>query len=529
MPRTKKVADNAPATNTNNKKTTVKSTNSSSTTSNKKQPTASEMREWYEKNKSRLERYEDASNAIKNLRDIQKSVRYTTISNYSKESVKLYIQNISSSESNLRGLSRYLYYRSEIYYRLCKYYANQIDLTVRNVVPPYSMTEENDIEKILQKYQETLDVLDVVDLNFEFRKAASICLREDVFYGCAYYTEDEGLFILPLNPDKMKIAGWFADGSLACAMDMTYFRNNQDLLEYWGEPFQSMWSAYESSGEKFQLLPEGQNVCIKFRAEDWETIVPVLTPIFLSLIDLMDMADYQAVQDKADIYKLVWLEMKTLGQDVDDWSVDPSIMIQYFNRLLEEALPPYISGAIVPGELHEISFPNDASGDVTKVEKGTKEILNTAGGAQILNLNSASNSVAFKYGILSDSTFSISTLIPQIQAIVNRLMKSWISEPCKVKFFDVSIYQKEDFRKAILESCQNGLPNKLLYNTLNGVSEKDTLAMNFLEETCLSLTSKLVPLSTSYTQSSNGGKEELDESELSDEGLATRDGDKNNK
>ena len=163
------------------------------------------------------------------------------------------------------------------------------------------------------------------------------------------------------------------------------------------------------------------------------------------------------------------------------------------NRMLEEALPPYISAAIVPGELHEISFPDDATGDVTKVEKATKEILNTAGGAQILNLNSASNSTAFTYGVLADSTFSISTLIPQIQAIVNRLLSSWISEPCKVKFFDVSIYQKDDFKKSILESCQNGLPNKILYNTLNGVSEKDTLAMNFLEEDCLNLGEKLKP------------------------------------
>lgn len=222
--------------------------------------------------------------------------------------------------------------------------------------------------------------------------------------------------------------------------------------------------------------------------------------------------------------------MKTLGSDVDDWAVNPEIMIQYFNRMLEEALPPYISAAIVPGELHEISFPDDATGDVTKVEKATKEILNTAGGAQILNLNSASNSTAFKYGVLADSEFSLSTLIPQIQAVINRLLSNWISEPCKVKFFDVSIYQKDDFKKSILESCQNGLPNKILYNTLNGVSEKDTLAMNFLEENCLNLSEKFRPLSTSYTQTGDkaSGGQEKDQSDLSDEGLKTRDQDKNN-
>ena len=227
MPRPKKVDanSNAPAKVNNSQKKIISST--------PKQPTANEMREWYEKNKSRLERYEDATSAITSLRDIQKSSRYTSISNYSKEDVKSYIKNISSNEKNLRSLSRYLYYRSEIYYRLCKYYANQIDLTIRNIVPPFIISSENDVQSTLQKYQETVDIVDTLGLNYEFRKAASITLREDVFYGCAYYTEGQGMFVLPLDPDYMKIAGMFPDGSFAGAMDMSYFRSHQELLEGW--------------------------------------------------------------------------------------------------------------------------------------------------------------------------------------------------------------------------------------------------------------------------------------------------------
>ena len=74
MPRTKKVDANAPTTtetkstksttkSTNStKKTTTKSTNSSTTT--KKQPTANEMREWYEENKSKLN-FDKANEALK--------------------------------------------------------------------------------------------------------------------------------------------------------------------------------------------------------------------------------------------------------------------------------------------------------------------------------------------------------------------------------------------------------------------------------------------------------------------------------
>ena len=43
------------------------------------QPTAKEMKDWYEQHKKQLEKYEDANNALKNLRDITKSSSYRTV------------------------------------------------------------------------------------------------------------------------------------------------------------------------------------------------------------------------------------------------------------------------------------------------------------------------------------------------------------------------------------------------------------------------------------------------------------------
>ena len=118
MPRTKKADANAPAT-TN---TTRKTNNTSSTQS--KQPTAAEMKEFYEKNKRRIENFDAANDAFTNFRDTSKSTTYTTISNFNKEDLRSYLQNITSNEVNLRNLSRYLYYRSQVYFRLIAYNAN---------------------------------------------------------------------------------------------------------------------------------------------------------------------------------------------------------------------------------------------------------------------------------------------------------------------------------------------------------------------------------------------------------------------
>lgn len=515
MQRQKKVDANAP--------TKSKTTSRSSTL--KRQPTAAEMREFYEKNKDKIVKF-DVENVAKQLRDIQKSKTYRTISNYNKETIRSYLQNISSNEKNLRGLSRYLFYRCEIYYRLVKYYAGQADLSIRSVIPKYDLTTANDKDATIQSYYNTLKVLDELNLQYEFFKGYVVSIREDVFYGCAYYTEGEGMFILPLDPDYCKIAGVYTKGDYAPAMDMTYFRSNQDLLEYYGEPFQSMYSAYQSTGEKFQTFSPEYGICLKFRAEDWETIVPVFAPMFVDFISLLDLADIQAVVDEKQIYNLVWMEMETFDNgEPNDFKVDPEqVTIPYWNRMTSEALPDYVSSAILPGKLNKMTFSDDQASDVNKIEKATENILNTAGGAQVLNSSTVSGSTAFGGSMRVDSEFAVSSLIPQTELIVNRLLSYYVSDPCKVKFFEVSTFTKEEFRKSLLESGQNGLPTKLMINNMNGFSELDTLALNFLEEDCLNLSQRFVPLSTSYVQSGNdGGAPTKSDTEISSEGEASRD------
>lgn len=500
-----------------------------------KQPTAAEIREWYNKNRSRLEKFEQANDAIKNIRDIQKSSTHRTISNFNKESLRNYLRNPSSNEANLRNLSRYLSYRSQVYYKLLMYNANMFSLDSRMVIPQYSLTEDNDKDSILQSYQDTLLTLEKMGLQLEFLKACFTCFREDVFYGCCYYDDGSdyfpSMFFLPLDPDYCKIQGYWENGTLAFAMDMSYFRRNQDLLEYWGEPFDSMYREYQSTNEKWVTMPEEYSICLKYRIDDLETIIPVFSGVLNGFISLIDQEDIQAIAEEQSIYKMIWLEMETLNgsSDPDDWKVDPDIMIDYYNKM-NENLPEYVSTAIVPGKLNAIEFNNDQSTDTNKIQKSTQNVLNTSGGAQILNSADLSTSAAFNAVVKADTEFAISTLLPQIQSWVNGFLTRNVSNPCRVKFFEVSVYTKKDLRDELLENAQNGLPTKLAINSMSGISELDTIAMNFLEEDVLSLSSKLVPLSTSYTQSSNDvGGQEKDPEDLTDAGQRTRDEDLNGK
>lgn len=490
------------AARTTQKKDVAKST----PTSSKKPSTATEKRDWYEKNKKRIENYASAEQAIKQLRDLNKTST-KIVSAFNKESLRTYLQNIGNNEKNLRNLSRYLYYRSQVYYRLVLYNANMFCLNARSVIPKYDLIKGNDVNKTLKSYYETLQVLDNLNLQYEMLKVYVTCFREDVFYGCVYYDET-GMFILPLDPDYCKITGIYYTGDFSFAMDMSYFRNRQTLLEYLGDPFTGMYSAYQSDTQngKWQPMPDEYCICLKARPEDWETIVPVFSGMFNSLISLIDLEDIQSISDEQEIYKMIWLEMETIANadTADEWKVDPTIMIDYFNRMYNEAVPDYTSAAIVPGKLDTISFNNDKATDTNKVAKATETVLNSSGGSQILNSSTISGTTAFNAAVKSDTEFAISMLLPQTQSWVNRFLSYWISDPAKVKFFEISVYTKDDFKKSLLTDAQYGLPTKLALNTLNGFSELDTIAMNFLEEECLQITQKFVPLQSSHTSTNDG-------------------------
>lgn len=487
--------------------------------------TAAEMREWYEKHKRHIEGYAAAEQAAKGLRDVAKT-NTKAVTAFSKDSLRTYLQNIGSNERNLRNLSRYLYYRCHAYYRLVMYNANMFCLDARTVIPAYDLVKGGDAKKMLKSYQDTLSTLDKFNLQYEFLKLYAICFREDVAYGCAYYDET-GLFILPLDSDYCKISGVYSTGDFAFSMDMSYFRSRQDLLEMWGEPFDSMYRTYESTNEKYQPMPDEYGVCLKARAEDWETVLPVFSGLLAGIINLIDLDDIQAIADEQEIYKMIWLEMETLtgAKGPDEWKVDPAIMIDYFSRMINDALPDYTSAAIVPGKLDTISFDKDTASETNKVATATETLFNSSGGAQILNSSTITGTTAFNAAIQADTELAISFLLPQTQSWVNRFLSYHVGNPAKVKFFEISVYTKAEFKKAMLEAAQYGLPTKLAYNTLNGFSELDTLAMNFLEEDVLQLSDKFKPLQSSYTQSGSESKEgapEKDTTEITDDGEASK-------
>ena len=201
----------------------------------KKRTTAAERKQFMEKYEQQKRKATKSNQAFKQVRDVTKTVRQTTISSYNKQNVITYLQNIDSYESELRGLSRYLFYRSQVYFRLIMYNATMFDLNSRYVVPAYDLTADNDKDSILKSYFETLQVLDRMDLQNSLLPMRINNFIEDVFYGCCWL-DDTGIFILKIPPEYCKISGKYFTGDFSFSVDMSNYKKLEDVLDFLGDP-----------------------------------------------------------------------------------------------------------------------------------------------------------------------------------------------------------------------------------------------------------------------------------------------------
>ena len=492
--------------------------------------TAAEIKEWYEQNYSKIQKFEKIQEALR-LLDPTKNVS-RSYSTFDKTKLRTYMKNPISQYKNLRNLSRYLYYRSSVYRRLIWFNATMIDTNARSVIPLIDLKKGGDKEKVLKSYYETLTVLNNMNLSLELLKAYITAWREDVFFGVAFY-DDTGYFILPFDPDYARVSGAYMTGDLSYMVDMTYFSKHEDMIEWIGEPFKSMYSEYQrdTTNNRWLPMPDEYCVCFKVNIDDHEVPLPPYMNLFNSLINLADLEDIQAVADEQQIYKMITATIPLISgsDDPDNFSVDPNTAIEYYNKLVDN-LPDYIAAAITPIPLDVLTFGDDQATDVNKIENATKTVFNTSGGAQLLNSSSISGTTAWQGAIKFDEKYATASLLPQTQAYLNRFLTYHVSNPAKVKMLETSPYTKSILKKELLEEATYGIPTALTVNNLNGFNELETLSLNFLQNDVLGVTESFKPLQSSHTTSNTSDKDSGGQTKsiggadgISDDGEASQD------
>ena len=188
-----------------------------------------------------------------------------------------------------------------------------------------------------------------------------------------------------------------------------------------------------------------------------------------------------------------------------------------------------------PMDLDTIDFQSNNANDVNIISEAYENIINANGGI-VLNQNKITNSASFKLALQFDSMDAVAP-IEQINAWVNLWILNHLGETGMVVEYDgTSPYFVSDRIDQLLKAAQYGLPVKLELSALINANPVKERGMSFMENALgLTVASWNKPLVSSNIQSGlteNGdGSEGRAKSEepLTDEGEATRDGNKNDK
>ena len=455
--------------------------------------------------------FKKAKDAVQTLRDVNK-ITNPSIQAINKDDLKRWIKNVGGNEKNLRNTARYLYYRSNVFYRLVNWYASMFTLNCRKVTPRYDLTKDApDSKEVMRSYNNTLDALDTLNLQSNMVEVLINVFREDVYYGIIL-KDEQGSFFYQLDPDECIIDGKYYTGCYGFSVDMSKWDNSkkQKIIELIGSPLKEMFNEYKKDpSNKYVHCPAEYSVCFKFRTDTYNMNIPPFLPLFLELAGLEDLVDIQAEADALAIYKLIYLPMKILSgaRNADDFEVSPDLSLEYLQKMIDSGqIPENIGVGAVPGEeLKTIDFEKSVDKDTNSVEISTNQILQTAGGGAVLNANKITSTAAFNAWLKAETEFAISPLIPQIDGFCNLQLSYMVTKPCKVKHFECSVYTQEALAESLFKSCQYSFSNRLAYGTLIGVSEKEQLAQIYLETEVLKLQDKMIyPLSSSFTQSNDG-------------------------
>lgn len=457
-----------------------------------------------------------------------------TFTQYTKELISTYIQNPASNIDTLRDISSFLMRVSMPYKKIIEYFASMPLYSYNISYISKDWSKPIDQNKFMKEYREASRRL--YNINFEkvMSTAIASALRDGIYIGYCYDNED-AFFVQALDPKYCKIRATTERDTYVVWFNATYFDsgNNSEFVKgidgdtngIWDDVFVDGYNQYKNGGRDymwFELPPEKTITIIS--GDDPTLPLPYFLPVFTSLLDLLDLESL--IRDKTELENYVLLLSKIPlipnTNDVDDFAVSLDL-VQATQQAIDEGAPSLVWSAYTPCDVEVIRFDKNDQSETDVLSQSIHNFFANSGVSEIIFNSDSQNSAAISAGIKGDE-LTCFKFLARLEANMQRYVRLNISEDFAFKFHMVTYFSKKEYLDELREKATTGLPAKLDYATATGDTPFEVMNKTYMEN-ALNLSSLWVPLSTSYTQSS--GAPVKDESELSDEGMRTRDANKN--
>lgn len=425
-------------------------------------------------------------------------------------------------------LSRQLMRTSSIYMRVNNYFANMGLFNYR--IDCYDLNNKNEksFKNLKNDYINVVNQFEKMNLKNEFGKIMSSLFCEDVFYGIILEDKsDFFIFKLPFDICEIcqiqdgvynfRIALYNINpiniGSYPTIIQKAYikYRNNEDYIDGW------------------YLPPAEKQICLKMN----DTTLKPIPFLIMLLKDILDIETYKKLKlqkARVDNYKAIIITVPIDKNHINKPLLTEEILIP-FAELNKANMPEDVGLIHAPGEAEAVSF-KDNSNNANNLSDAIENTYREYGLPKQL-FGEESSSVALKLSIEKDASI-VYKLYRQFERWACRYIKLKKFNKPNYKFAlriqDSTVFNRDSVAESYLKASQNGLPFKIDYAIALGQTQGRFIGNLVIENDVFELHNHMIPLSTSYTMSSDSIGRPTNESkgeELTDSGEVTKDSDAN--
>lgn len=434
---------------------------------------------------------------------------------YTIDQINTALQN--KDVDTLREISKYFYVVSGEYRRMVDYMANIHKY--RNMVTPVMIGERSEMDKFDKYHTDVMDYMAKAYIEETCSFITGIVIRDGVFYGYERIMSD-GSVVMQELPSKYCRSRYYVDGVWGIEFDMKFFdtfRNAEQklkILNAMPEEFLTLYNEYKAnpsgSDANWKMLSHEFARCHKFENSE----APFFCAVFPELIDLSDYKQMNKLQNKMDLYTVVVQKLP--------FDKDKGVLVQELEaQQLHKNAKTMISGdgvdvVTTPCETDVLKIRNSNDTGKSRIDDAVNVVYNTAGTSQVLfNSSKGTGSVGLDRGIKVDESV-VTPLLHQYERWYNNKFNKYLVKSRNfnfiMQFLGVTIFNEKEQVTQYKELATLGY-SKLAPVIASGIKQSTFINLLDYENTYLKLGERMIPVSSTHTQSATSGTTSKGESE----------------
>ena len=442
----------------------------------------------------------------------------STTGTYTIDQINTALQN--KDNDTLRSISQYFYVVSGEYRRMVDYMANVHKY--RNMITPVMIGERSEMDKFDKYHTTVMDYVAKAYIEETCAYITGVVIRDGVFYGYERIMSD-GTVLLQELPAKYCRSLYYVDGVWGIEFDFKFFDSFRKadeklkVLSAMPEEFLTLYNEYKANPSgtdaNWKMLNPEFARCHKFESSE----SPFFCAVFPELIDLSEYKQMNKLQNKMDLYTVVVQQLP--------FDKDKGVLVQEAEaQQLHKNAKTMISGdgvdvVTTPCETDVLKIRSSTDTGKSKIDDAVNIVYNTAGTSQVLfNSSQGTGSVGLDRGIKVDESV-ITPLLHQYERWYNNKLNKYLVKSRNfnflMQFLGITIFNEKEQVTQFKELATLGY-SKLAPVIASGIKQSTFINLLDYENNYLNLGSRMIPVSSTHTQS---GAEETTSKGESENGM----------